>query len=102
MVIDSINKNSASACLLELSDLWHAHLGHVNYKALRKLVNLEVLPDFKCDKSKCEICVEIKFVKHPYKSVERNSKTLDLIHIDICDMKSTPSRGGKKVFYNFY
>ena len=38
----------------------------------------------------------IKFVKHPYKSVERNSKTLDLIHRDICDMNSTPSHGGKK------
>ena len=84
MVIDSINKTSASVYLLELSDLWHARLGH-----------LEVLPDFKCDKSKCEICVESKLVKHPYKSVERNSKTLDLIHTDICDMKSTPSRGGK-------
>ena len=68
---------------------------HVNYKVLRKLVNLEVLPDFKCDKSDCEICVESKFVKHPYKSVERNSKTLGLIHTDICDMKSTPSRDGK-------
>ena len=42
-----------------------------------------------------------KFVKHPYKSVERNSKTLDLIHTDICDMKSTPSRGGKKYFITF-
>ena len=51
---------------------------NVNYKALRKLVNLEVLPDFKSDKPKCEICVESKFVKHPYKSVERNSKTLEL------------------------
>ena len=56
---------------------------HVNYKVLRKLVNLEVLPDFKCDKSKCEICVESKFVRHPYKFIEQNSKTLDLIHTDI-------------------
>ena len=94
MVVDSINKNFASVYLMELSDLWHARLRHVNYKALWKFVNLEVLPDFKCDKSKCEICVENKFVTHPYKSVERNSKTLDLIHTDICDMKSTPSRGG--------
>ena len=77
-------------------------MGQVNYKVLQKLVTLEELPNFKCDKSNCEICVESKFVKHPYKSVGRNSKTLDLIHIDICDMKSTPSRGGKKVFYNFY
>ena len=50
MVVDSINKNSASVYLLEFSDLWHARLRLVNYKALRKLVNLEVLPDFKCDK----------------------------------------------------
>ena len=101
MVVDSINKNSTSVYLLESNDLCHARLGHVNYKALRKLVNLEVLHAFKCDKSKCEICVESKFVKHPYKSVERNSKTLDLIHTDICDMKSTPSRGGKKYFITF-
>ena len=64
MVVDNINKNSASVYLLELSDLWHARLGHVNYKALRKLVNLEVLPDFQCDKSKLEICIKSKFVKH--------------------------------------
>ena len=57
MVFDSINKNSASVYLLELSDLWHTRLGHINYKTLRKLVNLEVLLDFKCDKSTCEICV---------------------------------------------
>ena len=62
MVVDSFNKNSASFYLLELSDLWHACLGHVNYKALRKLVNLEVLLDFKCDKSKCKICVESKLL----------------------------------------
>ena len=97
MVIDSINKNYVSVYLLELSDLWHARLGHVNYKALRKLVTLEVLHDFKCDKPKCKICVESKFGKHPYKSVERNSKIFDLIHTDICDMKSTPSRGGKSI-----
>jgi len=52
MVVDSINKNSVSVYLLESNDLWHARLGHVNYKALQKLITLEVLPNFKCDKSK--------------------------------------------------
>ena len=47
MVFDSINKNSASVYFLEFCDLWHARLGLVNYKDLRKLVSLEVLPDFK-------------------------------------------------------
>ena len=35
------------------------------------------------------------------KSIERNSNPLDLIHTDICDMKSTPSRGGKIYFITF-
>ena len=42
-----------------------------------------------------------KYAKHPYKFVERNSNPLELIHTDICDMKSTPSRGGKKHFITF-
>lgn len=45
--------------------------------------------------------MESKYAKHPYKSNERNSNFLDLIHTDICDMKSTPSRGGKKYFITF-
>ena len=44
------------------------------------------------------MCVESKYAKHLYKSIERNSNPLDLIHTDICDMKSIPSRGGKKYF----
>ncbi|KAF3650371.1 putative protein-like [Capsicum annuum] len=91
-----INKSSNSSYLLESYDLWHERLGHVNYKTLRKLINLEVLPNFECNKSKCQTCVESKYAKHSYKSVERNSNPLDLIHTDICDMKSTPSRGGKR------
>ncbi|CAL1356033.1 unnamed protein product [Linum trigynum] len=101
-VNDVINNNNASsAYLLESNHLWHARLGHVNYKSLRKMINMEVLPKFECNKSKCQVCVESKFAKHPYKSIERTSEPLDLIHTDICDMKSTPSRGGKKYFITF-
>lgn len=92
----SINKNSDFVYTLKANDLWHARLGHFHYKALQKLVTSKVLPDFKYDKSKCEICVEGKFVKYPYKFVERNSEPLDLIRNYISDMKSTPSHGGKK------
>lgn len=65
MVVDSMNRIAASSYLLESNDLWHIRLGHVNYKTLRKLINLEVLPKFECNKSKCQICIESKFVKHP-------------------------------------
>ena len=93
-----MNKDFASSYLLESKCLWHERLGHVNNKTLRKLINLNVLPKFECNKSKCQVCVESKYAKHPYKSVARNSYPLELIHTDICDMKSTPTRGGKKYF----
>ncbi|PHU00079.1 hypothetical protein BC332_29866 [Capsicum chinense] len=32
--------------------------GHVNYKTLRRLINLEVLSNFECNKSKCQTSVE--------------------------------------------
>ena len=36
-----------------------------------------------------------------FKSVERNIEPLDLIHSDVCDMKSVQTRGGKKCFITF-
>ena len=38
MVVDSINKNSASVYLLELSDLWHARLGHIKLQSLAEII----------------------------------------------------------------
>ena len=101
MTINNNKNNDSSAYLLDSDNLWHARLGHVNYKSLQKMINMEILPKFECNKSKCQVCVESKFAKHPYNSVERNSEPLDLIHTDICDMKSIPSPGGKKYFITF-
>ena len=83
MTINNNKNNDSSAYLLESNNLWHARLGHVNYKSLQKMINMEILPKFECNKSKCQVCVESKFAKHPYNSVERNSEPLDLIHTDI-------------------
>ena len=82
--VDGIKKNYSSIYLLDSNDLCHVCSGHVIYYVLRKLITLEVLHDFKCDKLKCEIYGKCKFVKQPYKSVTRNSKPEDLfIHIYI-------------------
>ena len=101
MTINNNKNNDSSAYLLESDNLLHARLGHVNYKSLQKMINMEILPKFECNKSKCQVCVESKFAKHPYNLVERNSEPLDLIHTDICDMKLIPSHGGKKYFITF-
>ena len=83
--------------MLESKCLWHERLGHVNNKTLQKFINLNILSKFEYNKSKYQIFVKSKYAKHSYKSVERNSNPLELIHTDFCDMKSTPSRGGKSI-----
>ena len=60
MAVDNIDENSSSVYKLESNYLWHARLRHVISKTSKKFITLEVLPDFKCDKSNCKICVEFK------------------------------------------
>lgn len=55
-----------------------------------------VLPNFKCNNTQSQICMEAKFVKYPYKSTEKNFNPLDMIHTNIYDMKLIPTRAGKK------
>ena len=86
--IKNINKKSTSfAYMLESSNVWHGRLGHVNYDTLRKLINMECLPNFKIDPNhKCEICVESKLTRTSFQSIERSNDPLELIHSDICDL----------------
>ena len=93
------NKNTSSTYMLESSNMWHGRLGHVNYDTLRRLINMECLPNFKIDPNhKCEICVESKLTKTSFQSIERSSESIELIHSDICDLKFIQTRGGKKYF----
>ncbi|BBN69916.1 transposable element gene [Prunus dulcis] len=73
------NKNTVSSTyILESPNVWHGRLGHVNYDTIRRLVNMDLLPKFNID-----------------------TKPLDLIHSDICDLKFVQTRGGKKYFISF-
>ena len=77
-------------------------MSHINYHTLRKLINLNLLPKFEIDfYHRCETCVEAKMATVSFKSVERSTEPLDLIHSDVCDMKSVQTRGGKKYFITF-
>ena len=50
MTINNNKNNDSFAYLLESDNLWHARLGHVNYKSLQKMINMEILPKFECNK----------------------------------------------------
>ncbi|KAJ9565792.1 LOW QUALITY PROTEIN: hypothetical protein OSB04_001758 [Centaurea solstitialis] len=99
----SVNEiNKYSAYLLESSYMWHGRFGHVNFDTLRRLINLEVIPKFHIDsKYKCQTCVETKLTRTSFQSIESSTNPLDMIHTDVCDMKSNPSRGGNKFFITF-
>ena len=88
--------------MLEYPILWHARLGHVNYKSLKNLSNLGYIPKLNLKEiRKCEICVEAKFAKNSFHLIDRNTESLGLIHSNLCDLKFTLTRGGKKYFITF-
>ena len=47
------------------------------------------------------MCFESKFSRKPFKSIKRSSEILELVHSDLCDLKITPTRGGRKYFITF-
>ena len=103
VIASTINKSfMSSAYIVESCELWHFRLGHVNYRSMYKMTNLGLLPKFGVNKThKCEICVESKFARKPFKSIERSSELVELVHSDICDLKMTLTRGGRKYFMIF-
>ena len=61
------------------------------------------IPTFQIDaKYKCETYVEAKPTRSSFQSVERHTEPLNLIHIDICDLKFAQKRGGNKYFIPFF
>jgi len=88
--------------LLESSILWHARLGHVNYKTLQNLSNLGYIFKLNLEEiPNCEIYVEAKFPKNSLHSIDRNIEPLGLIHSDLCDLKFALTKDGKKYFITF-
>ena len=65
IVIPSVN-------CVESSDLWHSRLGHLNFGALKNMMNLELIPKHAIDKkSKCQVCVTTKSIRKPFHNVFR-------------------------------
>ena len=67
------------------------------------MVSLNLLPKFDVNThNKCEVCTESKFARQSFKSIqERSNELLSMIHSDLCDFKTIPSRGGKNYFITF-
>ena len=79
----------------------HQRLVHVNFYFVKKLMQLNMIP--KSDiahQNKCEICVEEKMTRKSFKTVDRDSTLLELIHSDVCDFGRT-TWGSNRYFVTF-
>ena len=67
--------SSAFACIAKFVDVWHGRLGHVNIASIKRLKKLNLIPVVNVNEfSKGVVCVETKYAKKPFKSIE-NRKT---------------------------
>ncbi|GKB40571.1 zinc finger, CCHC-type containing protein [Tanacetum coccineum] len=103
--LNIVNDNIASAFMstskLNDSILWHARLGHVHFKRMQDMSKDGLIPAFDMDTEKCKTCMLNKITKKPFQNVKRETKVLELIHSDLCDLHATPSLGNKKYFVTF-
>jgi len=101
---NDVNGNASSSAYIAKSvDLWHSRLRHVNYASINKLKNMRLILNINTENcSKCDICVEAKFAKKPFKSITtRKNELLELMNLDLADFKNTMSKGGKKWYITF-
>jgi len=68
---------------------------------MQKMQNMNLIPKFKTNQEKCEVCVHAKLSKTPSPRVERTIEPLGLIHTDLYDLKYVQTRNGKKYFATF-
>nr|XP_016478136.1 PREDICTED: uncharacterized protein LOC107799530 [Nicotiana tabacum] len=101
-------ENGNLNCLSAIDDaveLWHRRLGHASFTFLNKLVRKDLfrgLPksSFK-DHKVCDTCVKGKQVRSSFKPKKEvsTSRSLDILHMDLCGPMGVASRGGKKYIF---
>ncbi|GJW23446.1 zinc finger, CCHC-type containing protein [Tanacetum coccineum] len=100
--LNIVNDNIASAFMstskLNDSILWHARLGHVHFKMMQDMSKDGLISAFDMDTEKCKTCMLTKITKKLFQNVKRETKVLELIHSDLCDLHATPSLWNKKYF----
>jgi hypothetical protein len=96
-----INENYNSAYMLQSISLWHNRLAHTGISSMKRLIKSGLISCNINDFKKCELCVKSKMIKKPFKSVERNTNLLDLVHSDLCEFNDMLTRGGNRYFITF-
>ncbi|GJU66738.1 zinc finger, CCHC-type containing protein [Tanacetum coccineum] len=101
IIYDNIASAFMSTSKLNDSIIWHARLGHVYFKRMQDMSKDGLIPAFDMDIEKCKTCMLTKITKKPFQNVKCETKVLELIHSDLCDLHATSSLENKKYFVIF-
>ena len=67
------------AYIVDSSYLWHARLGHLNFKYLKFMSKHGMISYKHDDEKKCEICIQAKMTKKPFSKLDR--KTIQCLQV---------------------
>ena len=86
------------------SSIWHSRLGHINAETLKMMVNMELVigvPKLSGGKETCVSCLLGKQTRRPFPQATlfRASKTLELIHGDLCGPISPATPAQKRYVF---
>lgn len=88
-------------------DLWHQRMGHLNCQQMEEAIGKDLVTGVKLSKkgklSFCTGCAEGKLYRKPFKPVGeiKSTKSLELVHSDVCGPMQTESLSGKIYFVSF-
>jgi len=100
--LNLINKVKNFAYLIDSISLWHNRFGHVNTRRMHDMIVLNLIHKSVNNMfDKCKICMQTKITRKHFPKIDRSSILLQLVHSDVCDMHSNPTRVGKKYFVTF-
>lgn len=97
-------KHEGNVSITNSLTVWHQRLAHINCKALRSMINKNLVTGIKVENKNdtffCESCVlgkqhKLSFIKP---TQTKRTKVGDLIHADLCGPMPTDSVGGSKYF----
>ena len=99
------NKNNYLAKKRNVSNetyLWHLRLGYINPNRIHGLVKSGILSSLAFEPIPiCESCLEGKMTKRPFKAKEYcATKSLELVHTDVCGPMSVQAKGGYEYFFS--
>jgi hypothetical protein len=90
---NAVSSSIVAEPISENAKLWHARFGHLNYDALSKLVDDDMVEGLSCSSQEfkaakaavCEPCMIGKSTRLPFpKTAVSSSEPLQLLHMDLC------------------